>query len=171
MTHGVSLLTLSGLAGDELRELYARRDARYSELLQTQDVAIPGMLELLQRMRAEVSIAAIVTSSLREHFELIHARSGMLDHVDFAIVREDYPKAKPHPDSYLAAVARAGLAPSDCIAVEDSPRGVAAAHAAGLDCILFTPDGSGADRAVGDVFARADSPDALEAVLGRWLRN
>ena len=171
LRHGVSLLSLSGLEGDELRALHARRDARYSELLRTENLAIPGMLELLQRTRAEVFTAAIVTSSLRQHFDLIHAHSGMLAHVDFAVVREDYAKAKPHPDPHLVALTRAGLSRSDCLAVEDSPRGVAAARAAGLDCILFTPGGSGADRAVDDVSGRASSPDELEALLARWLRE
>ncbi|MGH7623048.1 MAG: HAD-IA family hydrolase, partial [Gemmatimonadaceae bacterium] len=113
----------------------------------------------------------IVTASLREHFDVIHGLSGMLEHVDFAVVREDYPKAKPYPDGYLAGIERAGLAAGDCIAVEDSPRGIAAARAAGLDCVFFTPGGMGANRDVGDVLARAGSAAELERVLGQWLRN
>ena len=111
LKHGVSLLSLSGLAGQELRALYARRDARYSELLQTEELAIPGMLELLKRMRGHVFTTGIVTSSLRAHFDIIHGLSGMLDHVDFVVTREDYPRAKPYPDSYLAGIERA----LDCV--------------------------------------------------------
>lgn len=170
-THGVSLLSLSGLEGQELRDLYARRDARYRELLRTEHLAIPGMLELLRRIREHVLTTGIVTASRREHFEVIHGRSGMLAHVDFAVVREDYARAKPFPDGYLAGVERAGLAASDCIAVEDSPRGVTAARAAGLECVLFTPGGVGAGRDVGDVFARAGSAEELEGVLLHWLRQ
>ena len=168
---GVSLLSLSGLEGDDLRDLYAKRDARYSELLRTEQLAIPGMLELLKRLRKHVFAMGIVTASRRSHFEIIHGLSGMLEHVDFVVVREDYPQAKPHPDGYLAGIARTGLAASDCIAVEDSPRGVAAARAAGLDCVFFTAGGDGADRDVGNVIARAGSAEELEAELGRWLRE
>ena len=169
-THGVSLLSLSKLDGEDLRALYASRDARYSELLRTEQLAIPGMLELLERMKEHFTMG-IVTASRREHFDIIHGLSGMLEHVDFAVVREDYPRAKPHPDGYLAGIERAGLAAKYCIAVEDSPRGVNAARAAGLDCVLFTPGGTGADRDVGEVFARAGSPEELETVLTQWVSN
>jgi HAD superfamily hydrolase (TIGR01509 family) len=169
LRQGIGLLTLSGFKGDELRALYARRDARYGDLLRTEDLAIPGMRALLERLRAHVFRTGIVTSSLREHFDLIHVRSGMLDHLDFVIVREDYVNTKPHPDGYLAGIERTGLPASECLAVEDSPRGVAAARAAGLECVFFTPGGVGADREIGQVFARAGSVEELEAVLGRWL--
>ena len=45
LKQGVSLLSLSGLEGEDLRALYTRRDARYSELLRTEKLAIPGMLD------------------------------------------------------------------------------------------------------------------------------
>jgi HAD superfamily hydrolase (TIGR01509 family) len=169
LTRGVSLLSLSGLEGEDLRALYARRDARYSRLLRTENLTIPDMLELLARLEAHVFTMGIVTSSKREHFDIIHGLSGMLEHVDFAVVREDYARAKPHPDAYLAGIERAGLAAGDCIAVEDSPRGIAAARAAGLECVFFTPGGVGADRSVGEVFGRAGSAAELEVVLRQWL--
>ncbi len=168
--HGVSLLSLSRLEGKDLRALYTRRDARYSELLRTEQLAIPGMLELLERMN-EYFTTGIVTASRREHFDIIHGLSGMLEHVDFAVVREDYPRAKPYPDAYLAGIERTGLAARNCIAVEDSPRGIDAARAAGLECVLFTPGGVGAARDVGEVFARAASAEELEEVLRQWIRK
>jgi HAD superfamily hydrolase (TIGR01509 family) len=171
LKRGVSLLSLSGLEGEDLRDLYARRDARYSELLRTEQLAIPGMRELLARMKEHVFTTGIVTASHREHFDIIHGLSGMLEHVDFVVVREDYSKGKPAPDGYLAGIERAGLAARECIAVEDSPRGIAAARAAGVDCVFFTPGGVGADREVGGVFARAGSAEELEVVLGQWLRT
>ncbi len=167
LRRGVSLLSLSGLEGEDLRALYTRGDARYSELLRTEKLAIPGMLELLERMKEQVFTMGIVTASRREHFDIIHGLSGMLAHVDF----EDYPRAKPYPDGYLAGIERAGLAARECIAVEDSPRGITAARAAGLECVFFTPGEVGADRDVGEVFARAGSAEELEVVLGQWLRK
>lgn len=170
LRQGVSLLSLSGLDGDDLRALYTRRDARYSELLRTEHIEIPGMRELLARMKAHCFTMGIVTASRGEHFSLIHGLSGMLEHIDFVVVREDYVNAKPHPDGYLAGIERAGLTAADCLAVEDSPRGVAAARAAGMDCVFFTPGGVGSDRDVDAVFARAGSAEELEVVLARWLR-
>src|ERR1043166_1268447 len=53
LKQGVSLLSLCGLGGEDLRDLYARRDVRFSELLRREKLAIPGMLELLQRMKQQ----------------------------------------------------------------------------------------------------------------------
>jgi HAD superfamily hydrolase (TIGR01509 family) len=167
LKRGESLLSMSGLEGESLRDLYARRDARYSDLLRTQELTIPGMADLLRRMK-ETFAMGIVTASHGEHFDIIHRRSGLLEHVEFAVVREDYPEGKPHPDGYLAGIARTGLAAENCIAVEDSPRGIAAARAAGLDCVFFTPGSVGTGREVGEVWARARSVEELQEVLEGW---
>lgn len=167
LRRGESLLLLSGLDGDEQRALFARRDALYSQLLGTEEIAIAGMSSLLRRLAARFRMG-IVTSSHRDHFEIIHARSGLLPHFAFHVVREDYALSKPHPDAYLAGIERAGLPPERCVAVEDSPRGVAAAQAAGLEVVLFAPGGVGLAPEATDVLARAESADELETVLNDW---
>lgn len=167
LRRGESLLSLSGLDGVDLRKLFARRDALYRELLSTEEIAIAGMGELLGRMAPRFRMG-IVTSSRREHFEIIHARSGLLRHFAFHVVREDYHLSKPHPDAYLAGIDRSGLPPDRCLAVEDSPRGVAAAQAAGLQVVFFTPGGVGSEREVGNVLARAESADELEEAVAEW---
>jgi HAD superfamily hydrolase (TIGR01509 family) len=167
LRRGESLLSLSGLDGDALRALYGRRDALYSALLSTEEIAIAGMAELLGRMAPRFRMG-IVTASHREHFEIIHARSGLLRHFAFHVVREDYSLGKPHPDAYLAGIERAGLPADRCLAVEDSPRGVAAARAAGLEVVLFAPGGAGLGREAGSVRSRAQSADELEQALDDW---
>ena len=170
LRRGQSLLSLSGLDGDALRALFARRDALYSQLLGTEEIAIPGMGDLLGRLAPNFRMG-IVTSSHREHFELIHARSGLLQHFEFHVVREDYPLSKPHPDGYLAGIDRTGLPADRCLAVEDSPRGVASAQAAGLEVVFFTPGGVGSERDVGSVFARVQNTCDLEEALHDWARR
>jgi HAD superfamily hydrolase (TIGR01509 family) len=167
LRRGESLLSLSGLDGDDLRALYARRDALYSELLSTEEIAIAGMGELLGRLAPRFRMG-IVTSSRRAHFKIIHARSGLMRHFEFHVVREDYSLGKPHPDGYLAGIHRAGLPPDRCLAVEDSPRGVASARAAGLEVVFFAPGGVGAEREVGNVLARVEGADELEEALDDW---
>lgn len=167
LRRGESLLSLSGLDGDDLRALFARRDASYSELLSTEEIAIAGMAELLARLAPRFRMG-IVTSSRRKHFEVIHARSGLMRHFRFHVVREDYGRGKPHPDGYLEGIDRTGLPPDRCVAVEDSPRGVASAQAAGLEVVFFAPGGVGSEREVGSVMARVESADALEKALDDW---
>lgn len=170
LRRGASMLTLSGLDGDKLRALYIRRDALFSQLLQTEEIAIPGMDELLGRLAPRFHMG-IVTSSHREHFDIIHARSGLLRHFDFHVVREDYALAKPRPDGYLAGIHRTGLVPSRCLVVEDSPRGVAAARSAGLEVVFFAPGVMGPDREVGRVLAHVTRVDQLEDAIEAWARG
>jgi HAD superfamily hydrolase (TIGR01509 family) len=101
-------------------------------LLET-DVLVPGVMPLLRRLAKRYRMA-VVTSSNREHFEAIHQRTGLPELMQFVLAREDYGECKPHPEPYLRAVERIGAAKEDCIAVEDSERGLTAAKAAGLTC-------------------------------------
>jgi len=48
-----------------------------------------------------------------------------------SITGDEVSNGKPHPEPYLAAAAALGLAPADCVAIEDSPTGVASALGAG----------------------------------------
>ena len=61
-------------------------------------------------------------------------RLGLLHLFDTLVCGDDVPvgRTKPHPDIYLKALDKLGLMPSQAIAFEDSPPGVAAAHAAGI---------------------------------------
>ena len=77
---------------------------------------------------------AIVTSSRRDHFDAIHRKSGLLQFFDFVLTREDYAHAKPNPEPYFLALANSKVPKDKCLVIEDSPRGLAAAKAAGLAC-------------------------------------
>ena len=80
---------------------------------------------------------AVVTSSQRQHLDLMHAGIGLTNYFEFVLAREDYGKTKPNPEPYLAALERLGMRVENCVAVEDSERGLAAAHAAGLRCLVI----------------------------------
>ncbi len=127
------LAEAAGVAPDALSRLRASRDALYLELVQRDGLAIPGvetaLANLAQRFRM-----AIVTSSHGDHFEAIHRRTGLLRFFEFVLTREHYERSKPDPDPYLAALARTGLHAGECLAIEDSERGLRAAKAAGLAC-------------------------------------
>jgi beta-phosphoglucomutase-like phosphatase (HAD superfamily) len=59
-------------------------------------------------------------------------------------------RPKPAPDVYLLAASRLGLAPADCLVIEDSPAGAAAARGAGMQALGYAPgDAAGPMRAAG----------------------
>ena len=63
--------------------------------------------------------------------------SGLLEYFDFVLTREQYANSKPDPEPYLAAVAKTGFTAAQCIAVEDTPRGLTAAIGAGVKCVVI----------------------------------
>jgi mannitol-1-/sugar-/sorbitol-6-phosphatase len=54
------------------------------------------------------------------------------------VCAEDVVRGKPSPDVYLAAAAGLGVAPADCLVIEDAPAGVEAARAAGMQVVALT---------------------------------
>ncbi len=124
-----------GWSEQELEGVRRERNALYSTLLRGQSRVIDGVQDVLAALHGRYAMG-IVTSSQREHFDIIHASSGLLQYFQFVIAAGDYDHPKPHPEPYLKAVARAGIARDACIVVEDSERGLAAATAAGLKCVI-----------------------------------
>jgi HAD superfamily hydrolase (TIGR01509 family) len=119
----------------EVERLRQVRNARYADRLRAGVAPLDGIAATLEVLSGRVA-QAVVTSSNHDHFELIHAATGLLRYFDFAVTNRDYARSKPHPDPYAAALARAGVAADEAIAIEDSERGLASANAAGLRCVV-----------------------------------
>jgi len=124
-----------GWSADELSDMRARRNGLYSTMLAREPLVLDGVVEALDALRGRARMA-IVTSSRRDHFNIIHARTGLLTYFDFVLTDGDYAVSKPDPAPYLTAVKRAGVDPSSCVVIEDSERGLASACAAGLRCVI-----------------------------------
>jgi len=99
----------------------------------------PGAAALLDRLDAAARHYALATSSgpgwVEKHFrahDLARRFRGI-------VTREDVTHGKPHPEPYLMASTILGHPPSELLAIEDSPTGVASAHAAGLMTVMI-PD-------------------------------
>jgi HAD superfamily hydrolase (TIGR01509 family) len=80
--------------------------------------------------------------------------TGLARFFDFVFSASDVPNGKPAPDLFLHAASCMGIRASDCLVIEDSPAGIAAANAAGMTAIGFV-GGSHADAQSGDELLRA----------------
>jgi beta-phosphoglucomutase-like phosphatase (HAD superfamily) len=99
---------------------------------------------------------------------LAEERLGPLRPAFAAVVtRADVARGKPHPDLYLEAARRLGTAPSDCLALEDSPTGARAALAAGMPVIVVPDLVPLPDELAGRVAGVFDSLDAVRAAAAR----
>jgi HAD superfamily hydrolase (TIGR01509 family) len=124
-----------GWTGDDLLAMRGRRNDLYAAMLARETLTLDGVEETLEVLSSRTRMA-IVTSSRRDHFDIIHARTGLLRYFDFVIADGDYATSKPDPAPYLTALARAGADPLSCLVIEDSERGLASALAAGLRCVI-----------------------------------
>ena len=127
------LATERGHAKGSISKLRTWRDKRYAELLEQRDMTLAGVREVLEKLHGKISMA-IVTSSKREHFDIIHRQTSLLPFFDFYLTREDYNLSKPSAEPYLMALEKSGQQAQDVLVIEDSPRGLTAAKAAGLAC-------------------------------------
>lgn len=99
----------------------------------------PGAAELLHEVKAAGLPLAICTSTQRHRAQEHLAHAGFLPLLDALVTRDDVAYPKPHPEPYLLAAERLGVAPADCLALEDSPTGVRSAAAAGM-AVVMVPD-------------------------------
>jgi HAD superfamily hydrolase (TIGR01509 family) len=99
----------------------------------------PGVVELLDFLAGRGLPLAVATSAGRATAEHHLGRAGLLDRFTTLATRDDVERAKPHPDVYLEAARRLGVAPERCLAFEDSNIGLEAAHAAGAMAFMV-PD-------------------------------
>ncbi|MDB5507484.1 MAG: Haloacid dehalogenase superfamily, subfamily variant 3 with third motif having or [Devosia sp.] len=98
-----------------------------------------GAREILEELRDRGIPTAIATSSRAPHATLHLGTAGLLDMFQTIVTRDDVINPKPHPEPYLMAAGRLGIAPEHCLALEDSFAGVRAAHAAGMQTVMI-PD-------------------------------
>ncbi|WP_394551864.1 HAD family hydrolase [Agromyces sp. MMS24-JH15] len=94
----------------------------------------PGAQELLESLRTASVPTALVTMSIRSLAEDV---VGAIPFVafDVLVTGDDVAESKPHPEPYLRAAELLGVDVRDCVAIEDSPAGVASAAAAGAVAI------------------------------------
>jgi HAD superfamily hydrolase (TIGR01509 family) len=121
-------------------------DAEVADLITDRVVAhviaegqpMPGVAEAVELCTGLGLSLAIASSSPRRLIDAVCDRLG-LGGIQVRCSAVDEANGKPAPDVYLAAARRLGVAPASCLAIEDSPNGIAAAKAAGMRCVAV-PD-------------------------------
>ncbi len=128
-----------GISEETIVQTRFKRDEYYQEYLKNEDIEINGVEEILQELKRKYQMA-IITTSRRVDFELIHAQRNITKYMDFVLCVEDYPRAKPYPDPYLAGLEKFKAKKEETLVVEDSQRGLKSAVAANIDCVIVKND-------------------------------
>jgi beta-phosphoglucomutase len=128
-THpGIDVAGVRRRKADAFRDLF-RREARLR----------PGAAEAVSAL-ARCWPLALATGTARAEAEFVLERYGLARWFRAVVGREDYGADKPAPDAFLAAARRLDTAPADCVAIEDSYKGLCAARAAGIRCVIVPND-------------------------------
>ena len=151
--HGVpipgSVRDLLGRRGEDvLDELVAdeeRAEAMLADLYErtldglgrASGLVTEGAPELLDALRATGKLLALATSARSDAAEALLGRA-LLSRFDAVVAAEHVRRGKPHPDVYARAADALGVAPGDCVAVEDAVPGIRAAVAAGMHVVAVT---------------------------------
>jgi HAD superfamily hydrolase (TIGR01509 family) len=136
----------------------------YLQLVPSRLRAFPGAQALVGACRAAGLRVAVASSADQVKIAANLRQIGLAPETwDCVVTGEAVQAKKPAPDIFLGAAARLGLAPSQCVVVEDAVNGVQAAKAAGMRCIAvaqsFPPEQLGAADLVRSVIAEVNVAD------------
>ena len=145
-----------GIGPSDIERLRNERNALYGDLLAQAPRLTAGITEVLEALHGKY-VMGVVTSSRKDHFDLMHRTTGLLKYFDFVLTASDFSRVKPDPEPYLRAVDRSGVGRESCVAIEDSARGLESATGAGISCIVVPTaltqgsDFAGAHRVLGSI--------------------
>jgi beta-phosphoglucomutase len=136
---------------EEFTAQTTKKNERYKELIGTmspEDI-LPGSIELLTALRGEGIKCAIASAS--KNTPLVLKNTGLDKYVDAVADGNETRHSKPDPEVFLLAAEKMGLAPRECIGVEDAESGVEAIHNGKMVAVGIGEQGKAAELVVGSV--------------------
>jgi HAD superfamily hydrolase (TIGR01509 family) len=85
----------------------------------------------LSQLKSNNISIAVCSNSIRATIELMMKLAKLDPYLDIVLSNEDVKKSKPDPEIYLSAMRSFGVAPQECLILEDNEHGIAAARASG----------------------------------------
>jgi beta-phosphoglucomutase family hydrolase len=154
----------------EIQRLARLKEKTYRRLVAESGVNIlPGARELLVALRAEKIPCAVASSTPRENLDAIFAATGLDACFDAVVCGDDVENGKPAPDIFLLASKKLGVAPGDCVVIEDAHAGIEAALRAGMPVLAVATTHPVAD--LGAATAAIESLATANPDLLRSLSN
>ena len=132
-----------GLPFEKLGDLVQRKNESLLSFIKGRSLLLPGVKELLNRVSGRY-FCAVVSGALKSEIIAILRSAEILDRFQVIVGADDVSQGKPHPEGFLMAMRllnRNFVPPSEillaaeCLAIEDSPWGITAAHKAGARCL------------------------------------
>ena len=125
---------------EPLQSYIEKYELEVLEVLKAEMTPRPGVRQLIDACSRRNLPKAVASSSLRSWVYLKLETLGFQDSFEVVLGGDDVTKGKPEPDIYLLAAERLNIPPARCIAIEDSPVGIAAAVSAGIYTVAVLTD-------------------------------
>lgn len=158
------------LPRDEIVARGMEKEALYVELYRPHVRSVAGLVELMARAEAAAVPMAVGTAAPNDNIAVVLDTLGLRPRFRTIVSPSQGFRGKPHPDMFLAAAERMGVAPAECVVFEDAPLGIEAARRAGMRAVamltmLKAPDFAAFDNVIAAVptFADLDSRFAFRA--------
>jgi HAD superfamily hydrolase (TIGR01509 family) len=141
--------------------VFCDREAIFWRLLDEGIEPMPGLHAAVDRLAGAGLPLAVASSGTRAYVDHVLERLEVRAAFDAVVSGEDVHRAKPDPEIYLLAAERLHADPGDCVAIEDTTHGIAAARGAGMRAVAVTHplnatlDLTAADAVVTDLAAAA----------------
>lgn len=126
------------LSEEEMVRHSDRKEALFRELMAGSVVLFPGLRPLIEDLHSAGWLIAIGSSAPRQNVTFAIEQLDLEGLVSAYTCMEDVTHGKPHPEVFLKAAEKLGVAPECCVVVEDAVHGVEAARAAGMKCVAIT---------------------------------
>jgi len=127
------------IKGKEREWIQAERAVEYRKTLAGNVTVIDGVREALEVLSTRYR-NAVVTCSAPEDLRIIMKSTGLSKYFELLLPCSGTCRLKPYPDLYHLALKKLDIAPSSCVAIEDSVRGIRSAKAAQIRCIAYVPE-------------------------------
>ncbi len=154
------LFAQRGIVSGKVEDWVRRKQTLAVRMLKDSPWLYPGAVDLIRKLEGRAKLA-VVSGTWRENIQAVLETCGLAGAFDLIIGKEDVTLVKPAPEAHQLALKRLRLSAKSCVAIEDSPSGLAAARAAGIRALAV-----GHRRPFGDWVGDAAYVSGFEPVEG-----
>ena len=126
---------------DDVADMDRRKEAYFRQIIDREFPAMAGAAELIDQLQDAGFSLAVGSSAPPENVHQILEHLQRKERFQGIITGNDVTRGKPDPQVFLLGAQAMRVDPSRCVVVEDAPAGVAAAHAAGMQCVALASTG------------------------------
>jgi beta-phosphoglucomutase len=122
----------------QMERISLKKEQKYQETFRPHLRLINGLPPLLKKAEQRHIRMAIGSAAIPFNIDFVLDNLSIRGYFQAIVSAADVTISKPHPETFLKAATLLRVDPADCLVFEDAPKGVEAAHRAGMKCIVLT---------------------------------